>query len=146
MFVGCFDKSAPVSLVPSDIYNSKDGSVQYYEWMKDIRDSYAAHKFGPLRQCVTGVFLDPSGNVIEAGHTAQIYAGPKAEGKNDMLDIIKTAGRFSYAKVTTLKSQLEGYAKTLSASELAALKPAAVHPVAPHEVRLSRKKFSRSKP
>ena len=59
MFVGCFDKTAAsTSLSETAIYGSVRGGLAYFKWLKDIRDAYAAHKFGPFRQCVAGVALD----------------------------------------------------------------------------------------
>lgn len=141
MFIGCFDKSAPISLSPMDVYNSRDGSLKYFEWLKDIRDSYAAHRFGPLRQCVTGVLVDDAGLVVNATYTWQDYAGPKAAGKDDLLEIVEKAVRFADLKVKALAAQLKAYAKTLTPEQLMALKEASVRPVELHEIRSSRSKF-----
>ena len=144
MFVGCFDESAEVSLSASAIYGSKVGGMEFFKWLKDIRDSYAAHKFGPLRQCPVGVLMDETGNILGGGHQIQIYAGPVASSKELILSFISVAGRFIERKVAELATQLLQDAKKMSAVELAALKAARVYDVPPHQYRTSREAFLRS--
>lgn len=140
MFVGCFDKTAPLSLPVSDIYKTQN-ERDYFQWLLDMRDAYAAHKFGALRQCVVGVFVDDAGNVLGAGHNDRIWAGPRAAAKTEMLMFMGAAFRYTERKILDLSRQLTETAKALTPAELAALNVAKTHAVEPHEIRLSRRKF-----
>lgn len=144
MFVGCFDNTAPCRLVASDIYQKPNKELEYFEWLKDIRDSYAAHKFGPLRQCVVGVMVDENGAIVGAGNSTRIYAGPVGETKDDLLSIVNIAGSHVEKKILELSNQMTTAALAMSPAELAALKPGITHDVEPHQVRISRDKFRRS--
>jgi hypothetical protein len=57
-FVGCFDKSAKYPLSPDDVYGPTN-NLPLFEWFKNMRDAYAAHKFGAQRQCIAGVMQHP---------------------------------------------------------------------------------------
>jgi len=148
MFVGCFDKSAPLYLKESDIYKTEDGGIIFFNWLKDIRDSYAAHKFGPLRQCVVGVIPNEDGVVIGWGHHVQIYAGPApvADAKEQFLSFISKAGRYVDGKITDLSQQMVEAGKKMSRAEVAALNIARPHDVEPGQIRKSRDNFRRSIP
>jgi hypothetical protein len=143
MFVGCFEANQYVSLSPSEVYSSTNGSLAFFEWLKNIRDSYAAHKFGAFRQCVTGITVDESGAIMGVGRRLQIYAGFVVEGRDDVLSIVKMAGRAVNMKVRELSSQVLAEAKAMSPAQLAALREAKTYDVEPHEVRLSRRRFRR---
>ena len=144
MFVGCFDKSAKVSLSETDIYSSRKGGLEYFKWLQDIRDTYAAHTFGPLRQCSVGVLMDEAGTLVGTGHHVQIYAGPIATAKGDILSFISAAGRHVEKIITDLALQMLKDAKKMTPSELAVLKVAEVHDVDPRKIRTSRDSFLRS--
>ena len=142
MFVGCFDKTAPLRLVASDIYKTTN-QMEYFQWLLNIRDAYAAHKFGALRQCAVGVFVDTAGNIIGPGHTNRIWAGPKVAAKDDVLSFIQLAGLHVATKILGLSRQLHESAKKMAPAELAALKAAETHDVEPHEIRTPRHRFRR---
>src|SRR5262245_48763117 len=63
-FIGNFDRGAEHPLDERVVFAHVQGGAEYILWLKDIRDSYAAHKFGTLRQCVAGVLVDPAGTAI----------------------------------------------------------------------------------
>jgi hypothetical protein len=141
MFVGCFDKRAKVRLLPSDIYSTGDGSLEYFNYLQNLRDSYAAHKFGALRQCSIVVKVDENGNVLNVFYNRQVFGGPQA-GRNDLLEVVRMAHRYTESKVHSLGMQVYAYAKALTPDQIAALKPPSMRPVPVHEIRLSRTKFA----
>jgi len=144
LFVGCFDESARTHLSASDIYKDEDGGMVFFQWLKDIRDTYAAHKFGPLRQCVVGVILDDSGRLIGTGHQHQLFAGPVAEQKASLLSFIRLADPFLKAKIKEIGKQLVEAVNAMTPAELANLKIARTHPVDAPKIRTSRESFLRS--
>jgi hypothetical protein len=141
LFVGCFDSTAPVALSALELYPAA-ANISYFQWLKDIRDSYAAHKFGPFRQCITGVMVDGEGIVIRSGYTIRLYAGVVAEAKDDIISLINVAGRYLEKRIFALSKQLTEYGMAMSADDLNSLQIAKTHDVEPHEVRKSRSKFN----
>jgi len=142
-FIGCFDKTAPFSLSKDEVYKGTDGGAEYFQWLKDIRDAYAAHKFGPLRQCAVGVFVDlPESGQITIGDLISIYAGPTEERNNlDLISFMGVAANYLDSAVTALQEKLLTAAKATPIVELRALPNARAHGVNPEDIRLSREKF-----
>jgi hypothetical protein len=143
MFIGCFDKTAPLSLSPKEIYGSLENGMAFFEYWKDIRNSYAAHKYGPCRQCVVGITVDDSGSVDKVGNAARIFSGFKVEGREQAINFIRMAGHHVARKMDELKDLLLVEAKALTQAELAALKPAKTYDIMPDQVNLGRPSFKK---
>ncbi len=85
-FVSCFDPEAPMYLEPGVVYGEVAGGVEYFQWLKDIRNTWIAHRGGPHRQCVTAVIVDErSGDLHGLGHLAHMYQGPKPDAAGDLI-------------------------------------------------------------
>lgn len=144
-FIGCFDRTAKYRLFPDDVYQDIDGGIEYYNWLKDIRDAYAAHKFGPLRQCVVGVFLDTTGTkALTVGDLVHIYMGPADNGGPMIFNFIRIASRHLDEKIEKLQKEMLLEVQGMSPEALSALPNARTHGVDPGDVRQSRAEFDRS--
>jgi hypothetical protein len=143
-FIGCFDSTAQYKLSVQDVYKSTQGATEYFKWLKDIRDAYIAHKFGPHRQCIVGVFSDSNGTVIGNGHFVSVYLGPQ-EGARDLIEFIAIAGRYLNSRIEDLQAQVLAAAKAMSKEDLNALPIARAYGVGPNETRMTREKFKRSR-
>lgn len=77
-----------------------EGGAEHIGWLKDIRDSYAAHKFGTLRQCVAGVVVDAAGAAVAAGYLAQRGYRFGKEQEDQMLDYM-SAGKLAVRLTAT---------------------------------------------
>lgn len=142
-FVGCFDKSAKFSLKPEDVYRKENGGRNYFQWLQDIRDAYAAHKFGALRQMVVGVLVDPDKGVIGVGNIGGIYTGPIKTAGPEMLAFMSVAKKYLEAKIQSLTEKLLQSTQSMSLEQLNSLGTAKTYGVDPQEVRLSRPAFQR---
>jgi hypothetical protein len=76
-FVGCFDKTAKFPLNAEKIYGDHEGGLSSFQWFKDFRDAYAAHKFGAQRQCIVGVISH--GGQRDVAHLWAQYRGQNKE-------------------------------------------------------------------
>ena len=95
-FVSCFDPEAPVNLESAVVYGEVAGGVEYFQWLKDIRNTWIAHRGGPHRQCVTAVIVDDrSGDLDGLGHLAHMYQGPKPDAAGDLIRMIEIALRYT---------------------------------------------------
>ena len=146
-FIGCFSPAKGTTGVYLDadvVYASAKNGLSYFKWLKDIRDSYAAHRFGPYRQCVVGIVPNAGNAVIGTGNLQMIYSGPVPDGKGDMLSFISVAAKYVDAKIRELGAVVLEEARQLTPEQIAALPVATVRPVDdPGNVRISRAAFQR---
>jgi hypothetical protein len=77
-FVGCFDKSdKQYRLVREDVFPRTGSAEEYFQWLLALRDTFAAHRFGPLRQAVTGAsVVGGAGGAVSV--LMSLYLGPDA--------------------------------------------------------------------
>lgn len=138
-FVGCFDSKNAVPLVVETVFPSVDGIAVYFRWLRDLRNSYTAHRHGAARQCIVGAMVDPiSGKYLGHGQMFAIYTGPSQEGHADLLALVAMAIRYVEGRVATLQTQFEAEASAIPPHELLRLSPAAVQPQAPTSMGKSR--------
>jgi len=101
-FVGCFDRGAEHPVDEKVVFSQVERGAEYIAWLKDIRDSYAAHRFGTLRQCVAGVMIDKAGAIVGVGHIAQQGYPFGKEEEEQMLRCMSVVGTHLEAKVKDL--------------------------------------------
>jgi hypothetical protein len=139
-FVGNFDRSAKHPLVAEVVFNTIEGGAEYIGWLTDIRDSYAAHKFGTLRQCVVGVIVDTKGVLLGDGHLS-LRGYPFGKEEEQLLGAISVVGRHLEAKVKDLRAKLLAEARAMPPEELLGLPNARTYAAASGEIRMSRQKL-----
>lgn len=82
----CFDKRHPVYLNPAVVYATVPGAMEYFNWLKNMRDNWIVHRGGPHRQCSAAVFIDErTGGFQGFGHLFHMYYGPKIEAGDDLI-------------------------------------------------------------
>jgi hypothetical protein len=138
-FVGCFDKGAKFRLAADEIYKSAD-DLALFQWFQDVRDSYAAHKFGAQRQCVVGVVWHPQ-HGVGAGNLMATYKGQLRSDGPMLITLMQTAETFLDRKVERLRGELLESAQKMTREEIEALPLAQTHTLAPNEARMSRRKL-----
>jgi len=137
LFTGCFDKTKhPLTL--TEVYPNVKGADAYLKWMTDLRNSYAAHRYGAARQCVVGVMVDPDLGYAGYGHFAAVYHGPQRSGHQDLLSFVSMAVRFVDAKVASLGARFDAEARAMSLDELLKAPLAGIHGLGPEEMGMSR--------
>jgi hypothetical protein len=137
-FVGCFDRTAEFSLQKEDIYKT-DRELAYFAWLRDLRDSYAAHKFGPYRQCAVGVDV----KTRRVRFLTQIYRGPTTA--EQLQKFVAKAAVHAALRMKGIAEQLNRQTASLTDEQLAAMPISEIHPVTNSEMRMSRSKFLRSR-
>jgi len=139
-FCGVFG-SKPPKLSSDVVYAGQPGADAYFQWLKDLRDGYAAHNFGVGRQCAIGVLLDDAGNVVGAGHLLSVYQGPEVDGAHSIVSFIGIAVRFVEGEIARLGDELLAEVSAMSPEQRLALAPARVYGMDPDEFRKTRAKF-----
>lgn len=137
-FVGCFDRTAEFPLHKEAIYKTPD-EIAYFDWLHDLRDTYAAHKFGPSRQCVVGVPAEGSSRRIH--FISMIYRGPPHSSGVQLKDFIGMAGTFAANRMLKLIAKIQEGVNSLTDQELSEIPLAKPRPAAPSELRMSRSAF-----
>lgn len=139
LFVGCFEKRG---LDVETVFGSDDGGVEFFRWAKDVRDSYAAHRFGPARQAVAAVFVDPNtGLAVGVGPFHMQWTAPDGETLDQLLRAVAIAGRYAAQRGSDLNDELLGETTAMTAADLAALPPARLHVPGSEELRMGRASF-----
>ena len=91
-FVACFDRQSPVFLDAQAVYADVPGGLEYVKWLRDLRNTWIAHRGGPLRQCVVAVHIDEqSGDLVGLGPLQLSYVGPKPEAAGDLVRVMEIA-------------------------------------------------------
>lgn len=142
-FVGNFDRTTKHALDENEVFADVEGGVDYISWLRDIRDSYAAHKFGVLRQCVAGVIVDEMGALKGPGHLMMHGSPVSKNQEGQMLSCINIVRQHLEAKVTDLEGKLLAKAECYSPQELLGLQSAKTYAPNSDELRMSRKKMKK---
>lgn len=74
-FLSCFENKGPVNLCKTALYSSNPEQVLFSD-LKALRDTWIAHKDGPLRLCEIITIIDPTtGDIVEVG---SIHTSPQS--------------------------------------------------------------------
>lgn len=144
-FVECFGK-AP-KLDKAAIYGAVAGGPAYFQYLLDLRDNYAAHNHGPLRQCEVVVALAPideGGGVIGQGEFALTYSGPKQADVPAMRSFLSLALRTAALRVEQLQELISTSVGQLTTEQLDSLPNASIRPPRPDAIRTSRAKHRKA--
>lgn len=145
MFVGCFDKTSEFPLDANAIYGKDPNGLSSFQWFKNIRDAYAAHKFGAQRQCIVGVITHSETGEVGFGHLFARYAGQNKEDGPQLQGFMQTAEKYLDQRVVGLQQKLLAFIKTMTPEQIAALKDASVHTLEQGEARLTRSGLQRAR-
>jgi hypothetical protein len=143
-FVGCFDKTAKFPLDAKTIYGDSEGGVESLQWFKDIRDAYAAHKFGAQRQCSVGVVSHDGQR--DVGQIWARYRGQtKAEGPM-LRGFMQKAADYLVAHMQELGKKVQEEIRQMSDEDVAKLSDAGTRTLKMEEARFTRADLDRDKP
>lgn len=154
LFCACFsiNPAERIKLVANEIYGHLDeGWKSYYQYIRDLRDSYAAHNFGPVRQCQVFAIMewnDAKDRVrfVGTGHRIPRFAGlPKGE-KDRLLAFIGLARDAIVARLNSAREELDAQLLKIGPDALFQY-PDLEDPEYPksNEVRIPRDRFLKSR-
>lgn len=142
-FIACFSPPGE-HLNAKEVFGALDGGMEYYNWLRSIRDTYAAHRFGPLRQTIAAAIHSDVYEVIDIGALVMVYHGPSDEGAEDLHQFFEIACKAAREKQIELGAALLAESTKLSREQVEALQPAELTPVPNELIRMVR--GSHSKP
>jgi hypothetical protein len=143
-FTACFDGTTPLFLRVPDVYPGDPNAPSYFESLKALRDTFAAHRGGPSRQCAVGVIAGPSGP-LGIGHLKVRLHVPELLELKYTHDFILKAKKHVQQRRDDLEKHVRIAAMAMSKEEILALPGAHGYNVLPNEMRLGRERFVRKR-
>lgn len=139
-FMACFDGTAQVRLKRDEVYQDEDGGRAYFDWLKGVRDAYAAHRFGAYRQSGVGAVMHPEmSGARTLGEFLFTYNGPQGEHRAQMIPFMVRAAKYLEGRINPLKKKIAVALESMTAEELASLKRLEFQAVHPSQARKSRR-------
>jgi hypothetical protein len=146
LYCACFATDGdPDKLNPNDVYANVEGGLDYCQKLLDIRDTFVAHNFGPMRQHnIVVIALEIGGRLVPAAFN-QVhfrFAGWIASEGERLLPHIDLARKYLEERIKEAEEPVLEILKTISSDDLAAL-PEADGFLAPEDrdIRTSRQRF-----
>jgi hypothetical protein len=137
-FAGCVGDAAPL-INENRAAKGKGEDIDAIHYLQDFRDSYAAHRFGPLKQCVIAVIAETDRFIFTY---AQLYFSiPTLDILNEYVNLIQSAiteaesNCLAFEKVVTHELASMGYDKIQQIPILKARSPGL------DEIKVSRSAF-----
>jgi hypothetical protein len=128
------------------VYSAVEGFSEFFQWARDVRDTYAAHTFGPARQCAIAIAVDPkTGLSMGTGPVRLEWDFVTVEAVDELGKAATIASKYAAECGQHLNDEVNSQAEKLSKEEIAALPPARLHVPAPTELRMTRERFRKSK-
>ena len=141
-FVSCFDKQIPVHLDAAAVFRTLDGATEFFHWLHDMRNTWVAHRSGPLRLCVAAIVIDDhTGDVQAVGHLSHLYLGPKPEVANDLIRVMEAALDHSRSEQRRHERDLRDDLEKLNRHERRNLPRADTTIPGSTNIRMERKKY-----
>lgn len=143
-FLPSFDPKRGYHLKRDEVY-TKDDQREYFEFLQDVRDCYAAHAFSPARQCLVGLHLDESDAASPLRSVSAIIgitATLLKEEAPPLMSFIAIAGQYTTNKLTKLREELREQIRTIPTAELLQLPVRKLVDLRREDLRTSRRKFS----
>jgi hypothetical protein len=140
--VSCFDTQYAHNLKKNEVFK-QPLEIEYFNHLVEIRTTYAAHRFGPLRQCSIGVVVE-GGKCKDIAYSGKAFAGLEPDSAPGLVILINNAGAFAQQKFDEARQVLLAKMAALTPEQVAALKPAkADHDVDVKKLRVGRDEFLR---
>ena len=145
-FVSCFDKQVPVHLDPSEAFGTLEGASEFFDWLRDMRNTWVAHRSGPLRLCVAAIVIDEhTGDIQGVGHLSHLYLGPKPDAADDLVRVIEVALDYSRNEQRKHEGRLRDDLDKMNKHERLALPKASTTIPGSTNIRMGRKKYQNIK-
>lgn len=137
----CFDSSTHNNLDSEEVFAAIPGAIDVFSWLLKQRNSWIAHRYGPLRQVLSGYIIDPETGGIEGhGYVPIEYLGPKSEDMSGILTLTKTALDHAGKRFDEVRERCMAEVKALTPNQRKSL-PKAIQIIAsPAEFQMGRKK------
>ena len=138
-FTGCFGKTEP-KLQSATVYAQFPGASDFFRWVQDLRDAYAAHNFGPMRQSVVG--MAKQGDGYARGEFVSVYGGPDQSGIHQLKRFVQIAQNTVDRRISVLDAIVSDQVKAMTPDQYDELPIAEFVAAGPGEVRMTRERFA----
>ncbi len=138
-FVACFDTPGQASLSSEAVFGADADDERNFRYIRGMRDSYAAHRFGPQRQSFILISLIEQGFGI--GEYKVTFSMPALESLPKYEHVVGLAIAAAEAREAELLREVSAQVTALGPEGIAKLSPPKVRSPKPEEHRMSRKTF-----
>jgi hypothetical protein len=147
LFSACFSTKDPDKLNPEAVFGHLDGWKEYCDKIRDLRDAFVAHNFGPQRQHrIVVIALEIGDEFVPAGFVQVFmrFAGwIAAEGKQ-LLHYVQIAREHLEKLIEEAEEPVLAIVANLISEELRALPDAQLKIPDPGDWRSTRERFHKS--
>jgi len=141
-FHACFDSACPENLDASVIYADNPEALHFFNWCKDLRDTWVAHRFGPSRLAEAVFQIHPeTGDVLGEGEMTVAYLGPPYETRDMMIRLAEHAHAYATSLLTKHRELLLDEVNSLFPNQRKKLDLAGFRIAGPEEFRMGRRKY-----
>ena len=138
LFIGCFGQGLH-ELSKETVFAPVRDGLKDFAYLKDMRDTYAAHRFGPARQ--TFVVVRKTGNEWGFVPMNLLYSVPNVNLLPKFADLVRAAIAAAAAKVAALTPVVQKQLFDIGPDGIERLAPLAARTPDLHELRMSRSAF-----
>lgn len=144
-FVGCFDDDPrKCKLSKGEVYRDVPNGLDAMKYLQDLRDTFAAHNFGPMRQCYLIVM---PGELASAFRPLRLtYSLPIPDLLPEYATLIRAAMKAATDKILALHEKVVAHLGELGAAGIGKLPLVSIRTAQPHEMRQSRASFRSGSP
>lgn len=123
LFLACFEKNKLFSLQRDLVFKVEGGQRDYFDILLEIRNSYIAHTYGPMRQAAHWILMDDNLDIIGNGEFIAIHVAYDAEIYDKFWRFLHIAKQYIEIEISNLKDISIKKAGSLTKGEKRALKP-----------------------
>jgi hypothetical protein len=147
LYCACFSTSDPNKLNPEAVYGHLEGWKDYCQKLLDMRNAFAAHNFGPMRQHkIVVIALEIGGKLVPAGFNQVFlrFAGWIPGEGPKLLQYIDVARDYLQKQIEEAERPILKMLETITSDELAALPDAeGFLTPEPRDIKSTRQTFRR---
>lgn len=141
-FVACFDKGTPVHLVAEDIFKDYSNGMEFYRWIKDLRDFCIAHRTGSGKHTSFGVIVHGrTGKLLGFGSQVVSHSHECPENADCLVRAIGLALSYVEKQIHSLEPIVIAQVKEMPSHSRLRLPIAGIKSPSPDELRMGRRKY-----
>lgn len=141
-FTACFDGAAPLNLEAEAVYGHLDGGTTYFRWLKDMRDTWIAHRIGPQRYAAYGYLIHPdTGDIVGEGRLVGVYHEPERTAAGELAAFAQIAVDYTSRLLAERLPELRREVEALYPNQRLRLPSARFTAPGPDSLRVGRRKY-----
>lgn len=143
-FMACFGDPKKYLLTVEEVYAGRSGALTDMQYLRDLRDTFAAHNFGPMRQAY--IIVTPGEDASALRPLRLVYSLPIPATLPAYAALIRSAQKAAADKILAVHAVVVEQLIALGLDGIAVLPLVSLRTAQPDEMRQSRKAFRKGSP